>query len=310
MQDHELVEHMVRTWSPGGSNGSQVRIDDSERARESLIATDAPGTDEPDTASHGISVNAVEISARDINIESANYEGGTILERQNQAAIALVIRELLLQRAAELELPASGENVDNVDEDALIDQLLARELAVPEPDDASCQRYYDSHRDTFRSPDLFEVSHILIAADPRDEDARAVAREQASVAIQRLAHDPERFAELAASMSHCPSKATGGSLGQIGKGQTVPEFEDVLFRMQPGEISRSPVETRYGFHVIHLRRRIDGLQLDFTVVREQIAHYLRKSVHHVALRQYLRILADRADISGIDLMGCATSQVC
>ena len=307
MQDHELVEHMVRTWSPEGNTGSQARINDTVRASESLIATDALRTDEPGTSPNGISVNAVEISARDINIESANYEGGTILERQNQAAIALVIRELLLQRAAELELPATGEHVD---EDALIDQLLARELAVPEPDDASCQRYYDSHRDTFRSPDLFEVSHILIAADPRDEDARAVAREQASVAIQRLAHDPERFAELAASMSHCPSKATGGSLGQIGKGQTVPEFEDVLFRMQPGEISRSPVETRYGFHVIHLRRRIDGLQLDFTVVREQIAHYLRKSVHHVALGQYLRILADRADISGIDLMGCATSQVC
>ncbi|MBK6509814.1 MAG: hypothetical protein IPG06_10395 [Haliea sp.] len=109
MQDHELVEHMVRTWSPEGSTGSQARINDTERARESLIATDASGTDQRDTASHGISVNAVEISERDINIESANYEGGTILERQNQAAIALVIRELLLQRAAELELPATGE---------------------------------------------------------------------------------------------------------------------------------------------------------------------------------------------------------
>jgi hypothetical protein len=41
MQDHELVEHMVRTWSPEGSTGSQARIDDTERARESLIATDA-----------------------------------------------------------------------------------------------------------------------------------------------------------------------------------------------------------------------------------------------------------------------------
>ena len=305
MQDHELVEHMVRTWSPEGNTGSQARINDTERARESLIATDASGTDQRDTASHGISVNAVEISERDINIESANYEGGTILERQNQAAIALVIRELLLQRAAELELPATGEHVD---EDAVIDQLLARELAVPEPDDASCQRYYDSHRDTFRSPDLFQVSHILIAADPHDEQARAVAKEQAKAAIQLLTNEPERFAELAAAMSHCPSKTTGGSLGQIGKGQTVQEFEEVLFRMQQGEISRIPVETRYGYHVIHLHRRIDGLQLDFLAVREQIAHHLRKSVHHVALGQYLRMLADRAEINGIDLMCSATSQ--
>src|SRR5699024_424432 len=51
-----------------------------------------------------ISVNSVEIPERDINIESGNYEGGNIEERQHHAAVALVVRELLRQRADELEL--------------------------------------------------------------------------------------------------------------------------------------------------------------------------------------------------------------
>jgi peptidyl-prolyl cis-trans isomerase C len=306
MQHDELVEHMVRTWAPEENTDCQVSNDHTGRKSDGVIASDALTAHEPGTGDHGISVNAVEISASDINIESANYEGGTILERQNQAAIALAFRELLLQRAAELELPTAGENFD---EDAVIDQLLARELDVPEPDDASCQRYYDNHRDTFRSPDLFEVCHILIAADPRDDDARVLAKEKARAAIHLLANDPARFAVLAAELSDCPSKTTGGNLGQIGKGQTVPEFEDVLFRMRQGELSRSPVESRYGFHVIYLQRRIAGAQLEFTAVREQLAHYLRNSVHRQALGQYLRILAGRADISGIELMGSATPLV-
>jgi peptidyl-prolyl cis-trans isomerase C len=306
MRDDELVAHTVRTWAPDDGSNKQADIDRSANPGANVIATDALALGDPDTGDHGIAVNDVEISARDINIESANYEGGTILERQNQAAIALVIRELLRQRAAELELPSA---TGDTDEDAVIDQLLARELHVPEPDDAACQRYYDNHRDTFRSPDLFEVSHILIAADPRDDDARVVAKEQARAAIRLLGNDPARFAEIAGEMSHCPSKATGGSLGQIGKGQTVPEFEDVLFRMREGELSSSPVESRYGFHVIFLRRRIDGETLEFALVREQIARYLRTSVHRQALGQYLRILAGRANISGIDLMGSTTPLV-
>lgn len=300
MNDDALVQHIVRTWAPEEASSIAATASDPVLVGDDLIATDAATMADDNTPEDSVRVNGVEISARAINVESANYEGGTILERQNQAAIALVIRELLRQRAAELNLATTG---DDAGEDAVIDRLLERELTVPDPDEAACRRYFDNHQDKFRSADLFEVSHILIAADPRDEDARAVAKEQARAAIQLLADDPTRFAELAAESSDCPSKNSGGNMGQIGKGQTVPEFEDVLFRMQQGELSRSPVESRYGFHVIYLQRRIDGAPLPFETVREKIAHYLRDSVNRQAIGQYLRILVGRSEISGIELEG-------
>lgn len=300
MNDDELVQHMVRSWAPEEASGTAATANDGVFAGDALIATDAAAMDDSGTPDGGVSVNGVEISARAINIESANYDGGTIIEKQNQAAIALVIRELLVQRAAELGLAGTG---DDPDEDAVIDQLLEQELSVPAADDAACRRYFDNHQEKFRSPNLFEVSHILLAADPRDEDARASAREQARTVIELLAGDTTRFAKLAAELSDCPSKNSGGNLGQIGEGQTVPEFEDVVFRMQQGELSRSPVESRYGFHVIYLRRRIDGAPLPFEMVRERIADYLRDSVHRQAVGQYLRILVGAAELDGIQLQG-------
>jgi peptidyl-prolyl cis-trans isomerase C len=304
MSYEELLQHEVRTWSPEDTADKPEA--GAAIASGSLIASDTATPDDDKQPDRNVTVNDIEISAREINIESANYEGGTILERQYQAAVALVVRELLLQRATQLELHETG---DDLDKEGLIDQVLEQEVTLPQTDEDACRRYFDNHQDKFRSADLFEVSHILIAADPRDDDARVVAKEQARAAIQLLAGDASHFAELASELSDCPSKNTGGNMGQVGKGQTVSEFEDVLFRMQEGELSSSPVESRYGFHIIHLQRRIDGTPLEYDIVRDQIAIYLRDSVHRSAMGQYLRILAGRAEISGIDLEGSETPLV-
>ncbi|MCP4934748.1 MAG: hypothetical protein GY927_11215, partial [bacterium] len=73
--------------------------------------------------------------------------------------------------------------------------------------------------------------------------------------IGQLQADPLRFAALAEQFSVCPSKKAGGSLGQIGKGQTVPEFEKQLMRLPVG-LAETPIESRYGFHVVRLNNRL------------------------------------------------------
>lgn len=321
MNYDDLLAREVRIWSPHeretsadarfhdamanrtGSSGKSAKADAAVIATDSLIATDASIANERDEPANIVRVNGVKIPARDINIESANYEGGTIVERQRQAGVALVIRELLLQRAAQLQLPGLGSGLD---EDGVIDQLLEREVALPQPDEAACRRYFDNHPENFRSADLFEAAHILIAADPRDDEAREQAKTRAAEAIRLLEKDITRFAKLAADWSDCPSKSDGGRLGQVGRGQTVAEFEDVMFRMQQGELSHSPVESRYGFHVIHVLHRVDGVPLSFEGVQQKIADHLHECVHRQAISQYLGILIGAAEISGIDLTGSET----
>ena len=242
-----------------------------------------------------ITVNGVEITDAAIFAEMRHHRAPAREIAEYSAKLALVARELLLQEAARL-------GIAGADEEGRIAALVEREVEIPEPDEASCRRFFESNRQRFRAGDLFEISHILCAAPPDDAGARAEARSRAENAVSQLGNGGN-FAELAAQLSDCPSKQTGGNLGQIEPGQTVPEFEQALFEMREGETSRQPVESRFGFHVIRLHRKIEGRPQEYGMVRDRIAGYLRESVHRRAVSQYLSLLIGRATIGGIDLLG-------
>jgi peptidyl-prolyl cis-trans isomerase C len=106
---------------------------------------------------------------------------------------------------------------------------------------------------------------------------------------------------LAAEHSACPSREQGGNLGQVTPGSTVAEFERALETMQEGELLMRPVETRFGFHVIFLERKIEGVQLPFEHVADRIAGWLEAASWSKVVAQYIALLVSRAEISGINL---------
>lgn len=112
---------------------------------------------------------------------------------------------------------------------------------------------------------------------------------------------PDHFAALARELSNCPSGQQDGNLGQIGRGDTVPEFEQALFRLGPTGILREVVKTRHGFHIVAVDQRIPGETLPFDAACDCIAERLRANVEERALRQYVSILAGHAEIAGADL---------
>lgn len=256
-----------------------------------------------------VSVNGVAIKSADIARETQHHTSADPDEAWNLAARALAIRELLRQEAERLGVEAQPiEDEDGRREtpaEARDRALIEREVVVPEADDAACQRYFEQNRRRFRTPDLYEVAHILLPAAPGDAAARKAARDAAEVLIGELRERPADFAAMAARRSACPSSVQGGNLGQIGPGQTVAEFESALRTMQPETIHPQPVETRYGLHIVRLERRIDGRELPYEAMRQRIADYLDEAVHRRALRQYVTMLAGRAVVTGIDLGGQA-----
>jgi len=60
------------------------------------------------------------------------------------------------------------------------------------------------------------------------------------------------FEELARKYSTCPSRKRGGSLGKFGRGQMVKEFEKAAFSLKKGEITKNPVKTNFGYHIIKI----------------------------------------------------------
>lgn len=253
----------------------------------------------------GVRVNGVPIPRDMIAREIQQHPSKTPAAAWTAAARALVVRELLLQEARRLGVtgaPLSDEDGRReTDDEAAIRTLIAQEVKTPQPDTASCRRYYDNNRDRFRSADLFEAAHILVAADARDTAGYARALETASVYCAELRAHPERFGELARAHSACPSASQDGNLGQFTAGQTTGEFEAAVMNLAAGEVTREPVATRYGFHVIRLERRIEGRLVPFTAVADKIASYLADSVERLAMAQYVARLASRATIDGVTL---------
>ncbi len=260
-----------------------------------------------------VSVNGVAIPRDAIVREMQHHPAFKPIAAWQRAANALVVRELLLQRAQELGLgPEPISDADGrreTDEEALIRGLLEQEVTVPEPDDANCRRYYAQNKARFRAPDIYEASHILFAADPSDRTAYAQARADAEAVLATLQENPDSFATMARAYSRCSSAAHGGNLGQLTNGQTTPEFERALLALTPCELSPTPVETRYGFHIVWLERKLDGYDPPYELVAERIADYLRESVRRRADAQYIARLVSAADISGLALEGAETHRV-
>ncbi len=248
-----------------------------------------------------ISVNGIEITDDDVQQELAHHAEAP--NPVKAATEALVLRQALLQATRQAGLVARNAN----EEDALIERLLAREVKAPTPTEEECRRYYDNHPTRFRSGDLVEASHILFQVT--DKVPLDALRKKAQTVLARVLDDPTAFEQCARDYSNCPSGDLGGQLGQLTRGQTVPEFERALFALQAGETAGRLVETRFGLHIVRVQRKVEGAQLPFELVKESIARFLTDYAKNKATRQYLEILIGQMDIQGIELSYAATPLV-
>ena len=240
-----------------------------------------------------ISVNGRSIADEAVAREIQHHPAPSREEAERRAALALVVRELLVQRADDRDIAGSSE-------DERIAKLVEAEVRTPEPTAEEIERYYRRNGLRFTSPAVYRASHIFFAAPPEDEEARAEARGKAEAVLDELKADPTRFEALARLHSACSSREQGGSLGQVGKGDTNVELELALATMEPG-IAPAPIASRHGFHILRLDQRAPARPLPLDQARPWIADHLRKSSKRRAIAQYLQLLAASAKIEGIAL---------
>ncbi|MCU0805777.1 MAG: peptidylprolyl isomerase [Burkholderiales bacterium] len=221
-----------------------------------------------------------------------NDRANSAFSERDGAAQLAAVRSLLSARAALLGL-------EGADEEARIEALLDREVAVPEPTDEECRRFYENHPELFTAGELVAVRHILFAVVP-GTPVDALAR-TAEKALADVRANPDRFADVARQFSNCPSGQHGGNLGQLQRGETVPEFEEAVFGADSTGVLPRLVNTRYGFHVICVDERIAGHRVPFEAVRDQVAANLAERVRAKALVQYVRILAAEAGVDALPL---------
>ncbi|MDF3933675.1 peptidylprolyl isomerase [Pseudomonas citronellolis] len=250
----------------------------------------------PDAPLPVIRIGDTQLTEADIARETPFHPSSSLAEAQLNAARALVIRELLTQRAAMLGLRMQSD----ADADQTLATLLEQELNVPEPDAAACRRYFDTHRERFCEPGRVKVRHILLPAAPEDAKARDAHYHLAQRLLDELREHPERFDELAQRHSACPSREQGGDLGWLAAGQTVSELDQALQRLPTGLYER-PLASRYGWHLVAVDERHESTPLPYAQVEQRVRHYLREEATRQALRQYLLALEAEIGVQGIRL---------
>ena len=256
-----------------------------------------------------VRVNGVEITPEAIAQEIQHHPAPDAETAWIDAARALAVRALLVEDARERGIDAEPELDENgrleAEEDAMIRALLDEAVEPARPDEAECRRYYDGHVARFRTPDLFEASHILIEPEEEDEVGWAAAEAKARSIAADVGDDPAAFAAAARTFSACASAQQDGSLGQIRRGELVPSIQAAIEALPPGTASREPVRSRFGWHVLRLHRRIEGRTLPFEMAREKIEEMLEARSWSMAAARYIAGLAARAEIEGIRIDAAA-----
>lgn len=209
----------------------------------------------------------------------------------------------LLPRHKELTAPELGEA-----ERQIIEAMVDAEVQSPQPNEDECQRYFDANPSQFVVGQALHVRHILFAVTPGvNVHALTVHAEKALLELTRNDASPERFAQLAAELSNCPTSAQGGDLGWIGPDDCAPELANELFHQKHSQwgmgVHPRLIHTRFGFHIIEVLSRRAGKQPAYAEVHERIKALLAMQSRARALHQYMSLLVGEAQLDGIELEG-------
>jgi peptidyl-prolyl cis-trans isomerase C len=169
-------------------------------------------------------------------------------EDKDAALNDLIATEIALQEAKKtdiLERPETKKAISDFTRNVLLKTWTKEKVDSFDIDDAAIKAAYDERVTKLASKE-FNARHILIKTE---DEAKAVIKEIA---------DGADFAKVAKEKSTGPSGSNGGSLGWFKAQTMVPAFANAVKDMKKGEVSKEPVKTQFGYHVIKLEDSRDA----------------------------------------------------
>jgi peptidyl-prolyl cis-trans isomerase C len=225
-------------------------------------------------------VNGTEIHQSDLNAVEA--EAGQIPPMSPEAK-----RDYLVQFMSDMILVSKAAEAKKVDADRdfkrkldiarnkLLMEALLQSVGKEALTEAAMHKVYDDAVKQLAGEKEVHARHILVRAAAGDEKASDAAKVKIEAIIVRLKKG-EDFATVAKEVTEDPSgKANGGDLGYFTKEQMVPEFSEVAFKLEKGQIS-DPVKTQFGWHVLKVEDKRDKPVPKFEEVKEQIEQYVTR----------------------------------
>lgn len=317
-----------------GCKGKAPEAPQAEAPKEEAAKGAAPAITGP-----AARVNGVEIGAAAVNEElnkitqggARNIPEDRLAKIRQNIVNRLVEEELIRQEVARQGVQVTTEEVDaeferykgrfkseeqfnnflkhgrtsveeiraRLERSAALNKLLTKlgQLAVSEED---IQKAYESGIKMYTEPEQVHAQQILVkVADNAPADQVEAAKKKAAEALKRLKKG-EDFAAVAKEMSDdAVSREKGGDLGFFRRGVMVPKFEEAAFALKPGETTKEPVRTPFGFHVIKVIERKPERVKPLDEVREQITESLRNRNLFKARRELVERLRKEGKVENL-----------
>lgn len=189
--------------------------------------------------------------------------------------------ELLNKFGEEIGLDKTDEftaAVKNFSKEVITQMAMDKVLSGVTVIDSEAEKYFEENKESFKEQPTVSAKHILVDTL---EKANEVKTEIDSKELT--------FEEAAAKHSTCPSKEEGGNLGVFGKGMMVPEFEDVAFALEVGELSE-PVQTQFGYHLILVDAKNDPKDKEFNEVKDSVIAKLTQEAQYNKYQEFIKEL--------------------
>ncbi len=175
-----------------------------------------------------------------------------------------------------------------------------RDQADVRPDDI--RDFYEMNRERYAKPEQVHARHILITLPDKPTKAQEEAAKKLAEKILALAKKPgQDFAALARKYSQGPTAKTGGDLGWFGRGQMVKPFEELAFRLKPGQLGL--VRTRFGWHVIkvedHRQARITPLEKVKGEIKQELVEQRARDLAAAAAERAFDQVAKGKDLKDL-----------
>ena len=201
----------------------------------------------------------------------------------------LIKKELIYQDAKNRGLDKDKDIISQVEEFkkmTLLSLVLKKEIEEKvQVSDEEANDFYNKNQDKFKKGEEVKASHILVDTEKEAKDILARLKKG------------EDFSKLAKALSKDKgSAANGGDLGFFTRGRMVPEFEETVFSLKPGEIS-APLKTQFGYHVIKVIERKEGAMVPFEEAKETVKRQLISEKQKSAFDAYVEGLKKKSKVT-------------
>jgi peptidyl-prolyl cis-trans isomerase C len=223
-------------------------------------------------------VNGVDVTKTDLDLAEGNIDPQLSQlppEQKKLAALTAVIDSKLIAAKAKTEkLDDTQDFKDRMEfiTDRELHNAYFKKHVVDVVTDADVKARYDKEVAGMPKQEEVHARHILVKTE---DEAKAV--------IKALGEGKD-FAELAKEKSTDPNKSDGGDLGYFHKGQMVPEFEAAAFAMNKGDVSKVPVKTQFGYHVIKVEDKRDAPPPALDKVKDQVRQIIMRDKYMELLK--------------------------